>query len=196
INDSAGLRGDRLMPVRKSQGAIRPMPPERDELLAGVPGRASPAPPRRDDGTLLPGPSASEFARRGAQAQQENRKARALLGAFEPDENHAFAGYMKVAREWRHEHAAQLAQAFGGGSLDAGAASVLASAALQLAASRYLFDLGATNGDSRMLLEASKLANDSRQNLLSAQELCAKTAKALHGRKAPNGRKAIFTTEK
>jgi hypothetical protein len=54
---------------------------------------------------------------------------------------------------------------------------VVASAALQLAASRYLFDL-AGQGNPDLFAVASKLANDSRQNLLAAHELCAREAKA------------------
>jgi hypothetical protein len=38
--------------------------------------------------------------------------------------------------------------------------------------------MGAQSGDAKTLLDASRLANDSRQNLLAAHELCAKEALA------------------
>jgi hypothetical protein len=47
-----------------------------------------------------------------------------------------------------------------------------------LGASRYLADLGAQNGAPKLLSEAAKLADSSRQNLLAAHELCAREAKA------------------
>jgi hypothetical protein len=53
----------------------------------------------------------------------------------------------------------------------------VASAALQLAASRFAFEV---LGDMQL---GSRLANDSRQNLLAAHELCAR--EALSRPKAP-----------
>jgi hypothetical protein len=73
---------------------------------------------------------------------------------------------------------AQLAATVGGGEVGPGPASVIASAALQLGASRWLSDQGAELGDARMLLDASRLADASRQNLLAAHELCAREAQA------------------
>jgi hypothetical protein len=55
---------------------------------------------------------------------------------------------------------------------------MVASAALQLAWSRYLSDLSAASGDPELAVTASRLANDSRQNLLAAHELCAREAQA------------------
>jgi hypothetical protein len=55
---------------------------------------------------------------------------------------------------------------------------VVASAALQLAWSRYLSDRAAEEGDAEMALASSRLADASRQNLLAAHELCAREAKA------------------
>jgi hypothetical protein len=49
---------------------------------------------------------------------------------------------------------------------------------LQLAWSRYFSDLAAETGNADLALSASKLANDSRQNLLAAFELCAREAKS------------------
>jgi hypothetical protein len=54
----------------------------------------------------------------------------------------------------------------------------VATAAWQLAASRYLFDQAALSGERDDFALASKLANDSRQNLLAAHELVVKEAHA------------------
>jgi hypothetical protein len=72
----------------------------------------------------------------------------------------------------------QLAATVGGGRVGPGPASIVASASIQLGASRYLADLGAQMGSAKLLREAANLANDSRQNLLAAHELAAKEAKA------------------
>lgn len=73
---------------------------------------------------------------------------------------------------------AQLAATVGGGRIGPGPASVVASAALQMAGSRWLYDLGAQSGDAKALLDASRLSDASRANLLCAHELAAKEAEA------------------
>jgi hypothetical protein len=73
---------------------------------------------------------------------------------------------------------AQLSATVGGGRIGPGPASVVASAAMQLAASRWLADVGAERGDAKALGDASRLADASRANLLSAHELAAKEAVA------------------
>jgi hypothetical protein len=55
---------------------------------------------------------------------------------------------------------------------------MVSSAALQLAWSRYLADVAAESGDAALAVQASKLADASRQNLLAAHELCAREAQA------------------
>jgi hypothetical protein len=57
---------------------------------------------------------------------------------------------------------------------------MIASAALQLAWSRYFSDLAAETGDAEMALAASRLADASGQNLAKAHEYC---AKARHARR-------------
>ncbi len=149
-----------------------------DELPAGVPGPSRPAPSRDDAGRFVPGPGTRAIARQGGVAAREARALARLLGLREPPEGHAYAPYARLAREWRDDHIAQLAATVGGGEVGPGPASVVSSAALQLAASRWLSDLGAEQGDAKTLLEASRLADASRQNLLAAHELCAKEAAA------------------
>jgi hypothetical protein len=83
-----------------------------------------------------------------------------------------FEPYAKAARGFRVAHVTNLARTVGGGYCGPGPASIVASAALQLAASRFAFEV---LGD---LALGSKLANDSRQGLLAAHELCAREATA------------------
>jgi hypothetical protein len=86
--------------------------------------------------------------------------------------------YHRLASEWRDAHLTQLSATVGGGQVGPGPASLVSSAAIQLGASRYLADLGAREGNAKILLAASQLADASRQNVLAAHELAAKEAKA------------------
>jgi hypothetical protein len=65
-----------------------------------------------------------------------------------------------------------------GGGVGSGPSSMVASAALQLAASRFLFDQAGATGDAATFKLASQLANDSRQNLLASYELATREAAA------------------
>lgn len=156
-----------------------------DELPAGVPARARQAAPRDSAGRLLPGPATSELARAGGFAAAEARQLGQLLGLWTPPEGHAFAPYARLGREWRDAHMAQLGATVGGGHVGPGPASIVSTAALQLAASRWLSDVGAETGDAKSLLDASRLADASRQNLLAAHELCAKEAQSRPKRENP-----------
>jgi len=149
-----------------------------DELHAGVHGPAKPVPPREASGRLLPGPETSAFARTGANALHQSRQHARLLGLWQPEEAHDYHPYWRLACEWRDAHKAELAATVGGGSVGPGPASVVASAAVQLGASRYLADLGAQTGDPKLLTDAARLADSSRQNLLAAHELAAREAKS------------------
>jgi hypothetical protein len=149
-----------------------------DELPAGVPGPARQAPARDASGRLRPSPGTTELARSGGRAAAEARQLGQLLGLWEAPEGHPYAAYARLAREWRDAHMRELAATVGGGEVGPGPASIVSTAALELGASRYLADLGAQNGDAKMLLDASRLADASRQNLLAAHELAAKEATA------------------
>ena len=164
------------MPIQKSQGKRRPLVPRVDELPAGVPAPARRAAERDEAGRLLAGPGTSELAREAARALHEGRHLAQLLGLRAVPESHPYAPYAKLAREWRDAHMAQLSATVGGGRIGPGPASVVSSAALQMAASRWLYDLGAETGDAKSLLDASRLADASRANVLSAHELAAKEA--------------------
>lgn len=148
------------------------------KLPAGVPGPTRPLVARDESGRFLPGSGASRLGRLGGQASSEARQLAQLLGLKDVADDHPYAPYARLAREWRDDHVRELAATVAGGQVGPGPASVVSSAALQLAASRYLHDLGAQSGDAKMLLDASRLADASRQNLLAAHELAAKEALA------------------
>jgi hypothetical protein len=149
-----------------------------DELPAPVPAPARPAANRDETGKLKPGAGTSELARKGGRARHESRQLAALLGLWQPPEGHAFAPYSRLQREWRDSYMATVSETIGGGEADEGAASILSTAALQLGASRWLFDEGARRKNAGMLLQASRLADASRQNVLAAFELAARSAQA------------------
>ena len=165
------------MPVERSHNVLYPVPPRRGKLPDGVPVAACPVPPALRDakGRFTPG---NALAAVGGRARGNALKLARLLGFVDIPEGHAFHRYHRLAKEWRADHAAELAATVGGGRLGPGPSSVIATAALQLAASRYLFDLGAESGNAKLLEQASKLADASRQNILAGHELAAKEAKA------------------
>ncbi len=163
-----------------------------DELPGGTPAPTRPAPARDKRGRFLAGAGTSAMARRGAQAAHEARQLGQLLGLKAVPEGHPYAPYARLARQWRDDHMRQLAATVGGGEVGPAPASVVSTAALQLAASRWLGDVGATKCSTKLLLEASRLADASRQNLLAAHELCAREAEARSKRNQPQGPRAVL----
>jgi hypothetical protein len=149
-----------------------------DELPAGLPGPAAPVAQRDTMGRFAPSDGTTAIARKGGLAKAEAVQLRRLLGLWEPNEGHPYQPYHRLAQDWRDAHLEQLAATVGGGSIGPGPSSIVSTAALQLGASRYLSDLGAQSGDAKTLLDASRLADASRQNLLAAHELAAKEAVA------------------
>jgi hypothetical protein len=81
------------------------------------------------------------------------------------------APYIDDATEFAQAEIERLARVVGGGECSSAPASIVGSAALQLAGSRCAF----ARGD---IVTGSRLANDSRQNMLAAHELCAREAMA------------------
>jgi hypothetical protein len=86
--------------------------------------------------------------------------------------------YMASAVTFRRAQCSELARNVGGGVCGPGPSSLVATASIQLAWSRYLSDLAAQTGDADMAVKASRLADASRQSLLAAHELCAREAQA------------------
>lgn len=153
----------------KGQPRIEVLPV--DELPAGVPGQTRVDSPsdRGADGRFARGNGLATVGGK-ANAGQSRLAHRLRLGEAFADPR--FEPYARAARCWRNAHLGQLSATVGGGLVGPGPSSVVASAALQLAGSRYAFEV---LGDIEL---GSKLANDSRQNLLAAHELCAREAKS------------------
>jgi hypothetical protein len=110
---------------------------------------------------------------RAGQSRLANRLGLATLAADAP-----IAPYMRSAVSFRRAQCAELARTVGGGVCGPGPSSVVASAALALAWSRYLADKAATSGDAELATKAARLGETSRQHLLAAHELCAREAQA------------------
>jgi hypothetical protein len=138
-----------------------------DELPRGVPSAAPhlSRPTHDERGKFAKG---NEIARLGGLARRGKTRLAERMGLSKLPDGSAF----------RRAQCAELAKTVGGGICGPGPSSMIASAALQLAWSRYLGDAAAETGDAEMALRASKLADASRQNLLAAHELCAREAQA------------------
>lgn len=143
-----------------------------DELPAGVQGAAlgEHRSERDGSGRFRPGARTAQAAG-GSSSRDMTRLARRLaLGNTLADPR--FEPFLRAARAFRAHHVTELARTVGGGHCGAAPASMIASAALQLAGSRFAFEV---LGD---MVLGSRLANDSRQNLLAAHELAAREAAA------------------
>lgn len=169
------------MALRSGHGAgagtprIEVMPA--DELPAGVPADARAESPsdRRERGLFAPG---NALARKGGQARKGKTRLADRLGLRTLPAGADFAPYKASAVSFRRAQCATLAATVGGGQCGPAPSSFVASAALQLAWSRYFSDRAAVTGDAELALTASRLADASRQNLLAAHELAAKEAQA------------------
>ena len=150
---------------------IEVLPPS--ELPEGVPGDAGHECPndRDNGGRFTPGNS---LARQGGYAKKGKTRLAERLGLRVLAETSDFREYKAAAVSFRRAQCTELARTVGGGVCGPAPSSMVASAALQLAWSRYLSDLAAASGDPDLALRASKLADASRQNLLAAHEICAK----------------------
>jgi len=153
------------MPLHRSHGRLSPQTPRPDELPAGI------SPPAH---LFKPGPAQSLNASKAAAAGHVKRRLQKLLGLKTLDPSMPFAPYMALAHEFNASNLASLARDVGGGVCADSVCSIVASAALDMACSRYLYDTA--NGDSKIMKDASKLASESRASLLCAHELAAKGA--------------------
>jgi hypothetical protein len=148
-----------------------------DELPAGVHAHRAPegVQERTARGTFTAG-SATAQAAGGKAKAGSTRLARRLGLAVDLPET-LFSPYRRAAADFRRAHVAHLAKTVGGGHVGPGPASIVATAALQLAVSRYIFDR-AEHVTEKELALASRLGNESRQGLLAAHELVAREAKS------------------
>ncbi len=150
--------------------------PPADELAAPIP--AAPAPLKRhQDGRIADRETAKALGRKGGFARAHKARLVAGLGLGELAADAAFRPFQLAAEEFMKQHVATLAMQ-AGGECGPAPSTMIASAALQLAASRFLFERGATTGEVSTLKAASSLADASRQNLLAAYELATREASA------------------
>ena len=147
-----------------------------DELPAGRPAWRPPVMPteRTAKGRFAPGSGTAQAA--GGKAKAGSTRLARRLGLAVDIPESAFSPYRRAAADFRRAQVAHLARTVGGGFVGPAPASLVATAALQLAVSRYLFDRADQISEKELTL-ASRLGNESRQNLLAAHELTAKEAK-------------------
>lgn len=149
-----------------------------DELPLGV--QASPQAnarhERRPDGTFAPGARTVQSA--GGRATRGKSRLAARLGLSSLPDDSAVRPYMASAATFRRVQCADLARTVGGGVCGPAPSSIVASASLALAWSRYFSDSAAATGDPELAMRAIRLGDSSRQMLLTAHELCAREALA------------------
>lgn len=154
---------------------VEVLPP--DELPEGMPvdagadGRTAAI----EAGRFAPGNRRSVL---GGRAKRGKSRLTARLGLSTLAEGDEFRPYRQAAATFRRVQCSELARTVGGGVCGPGPSSVVASAALALAWSRYFSDLGASSGDAELAMRSARLGETSRQHLLAAHELCAREATA------------------
>ncbi len=163
-----------------------------DELPVGVPAvePSTQAAVQRDArGRLADASSARELGRRGGQRRAGSTRLAGNLGLANVFADQSFVPYRRAAENFKRVQVAHLAQTVGGGVCGPGPSSMVASAALQLAASRWAFD----RGDFEL---GSRLANESRQNLACAHEYCAKEAAVARPKRGASSRWLVNEEQK
>lgn len=170
------------MGIRKAHGTgakalvrIETLPA--DELPIGVPSNAQASSPTDFDsrGKFAQG---NKISSRGGRARAGKTRLADRLGLQNMPDGAEFTPYKKAAVSFRRAQCAALATNVGGGECGVAPSSIIASAALALAWSRYFSDLAAKTGDPEFAIKALKFGDASRQALLTAHELCAKEAQA------------------
>jgi hypothetical protein len=91
--------------------------------------------------------------------------------------DHAFHPYEAAGQDFADAYIASLARMFDG-VCGEGPASIVKTAGMQLAVSRFFYDRGKLTGDAKLLGQASQLGNDSRVSAGSAYELQSREAEA------------------
>lgn len=172
------------MTLRKAHGAgasalvrVETMPA--DELPLGIPADAGDA--GREGGRFVAGNRRSVL---GGRAKRGKSRLAARLGLAGLADDAAVKPYMASAATFRRVQCAELARTVGGGVCGPAPSSIVASAALALAWSRYFSDQAAVTGDPDLVSRAVRLADSSRTMLLTAHELAAREAEA-RARRAP-----------
>lgn len=146
------------------------------EQPAPIPGEPVPV-RRRQNGTVADSEAAKRLGARGGRSKAARAALTSALGLSKLDDEAAFRPYRDAGDHFVEQHMAALAKV-AGGEVGPGPASIVASAAVQLAASRFFSDKAAASGDASLFSLASSLSNASRQNLLAAYELAVREGQA------------------
>jgi hypothetical protein len=148
-----------------------------DELPRGLPDDARSEHPndRGEGGRFADGNS---LARHGGRAKRGKSRLTARLGLANLPDDSTFAPYRRAAATFRRVQCSELARTVGGGVCGPGPSSIVASAALALAWSRWTSDEAARIGEPDLAVKALRMADTSRQMLLTAHELCAREAQS------------------
>ena len=132
---------------------------------------------RRPDGTVADKDAARELGRRGGRAFALRMRILRSLGLVALASDHAFYPYETAGQDFANAGVASLAKMFDG-VCGEGPASIVKTAGMQLAISRFFFDVGKLDGDAKLLGQASSLGNDSRTSMGAAYELQSREAEA------------------
>lgn len=160
---------------------IEVLPP--DELPDPVAAEADPV-ARRQNGTLADSAAAKRLGARGGAAKAAKARLVSALGLSELASDADFRPYRDAGDAWVREHLMSLAKQAGGETVGPGPSSIVATAGVQLAASRFFSDKAMATGDVALFQTASALGNAHRQNVLAAYELAVREAKASKQHKA------------
>lgn len=132
---------------------------------------------RRQDGKIANSETARALGQKGGLTKARRVRLVDSLGLKKIADDATFKPYRDAAEEFVSHHLGELAKS-AGGSVGPGPSTMVASAGLQLAASRWAFDRGAEENDAALIKLGSSLANDSRQNLMAAFEMAVREAQA------------------
>jgi hypothetical protein len=148
-----------------------------DELPAGMPAHAG-AVSRAASAESGPFAEGNQRSVMGGYAKRGRVRFATRLGLSTLPEGNAFAPYRRSAASFRIAQCGELARNVGGGVCGPGPSSIVASAAIAIAWSRFLSDQAAATGNVALAVMALRAADMSRQMLLTAHELCAREAAA------------------
>ncbi len=171
---------------------IEVLPPDELPDPAPIPDESGPI-VRRSNGTFADGESARRAGRKGGQRTQLFSRILRSLGLAELSADHAFYAYEVAGKDFADAYISRLTTMFG--ECGEGPASIVKTAGIQLASSRYLYDQGKLTGDAELLGQASKMGNDHRQNMLASYELAAREAQAREA-SVPDGVDAHWWSDK
>lgn len=106
-----------------------------------------------------------------------------------------FLPYSVAAAKFRRVQVRALAKTVGKGICGPGPSSIVASAAICLAWSRYFSDHAMETGEINLALTSAQLADKSRSMLVTAHELCEKEANARNATSNPLDPLALFRSK-